>query len=117
MVDFSNTLSYLHSIQHCDGYPLSIVDEKDSVANLIASLLDDGYELHHISDRVSRNLSSSGGEVNVSAIVMVGLCVLCAGLASGLTQVFPLLSTSIEPDIMQLVIIFFLSLSGFIITG
>jgi hypothetical protein len=61
---------------------------------LISNLSVDGYELHSagdvISDR-SRNLQSESVDTSspdfATNIVLIGVCVLFAGFASGLTQV------------------------------
>ena len=78
-------LSLLHSCQ------FSNVDSSLSLSDsLQQALYLDGYTLQKVQD-VSRNLrglaESSGGGLDVTSLVMVGICIVCAGLASGLTQV------------------------------
>lgn len=59
------------------------------VAPLLEALTRDGFRLVAVDHRNLRGLaeSSGGGEVDVTALFMVAACIVCAGLASGLTQV------------------------------
>lgn len=55
-----------------------------------SSLRSDGYELHRISQRylrVNDGLEKPGDEDFPYTILLVVICLVCAGLASGLTQV------------------------------
>lgn len=79
-------LTLLHSCQF---------NNADSSISLSESLQQalylDGYSLHRMQD-ITRNLrglseESGGGGLDVTALIMVGVCILCAGFASGLTQV------------------------------
>lgn len=80
-------LDLLHSCQENATYA------GDLAVRLVEALNADGYALQEIEQPVFRSLrglaesSEGGGGVNVIALVMVAVCVLCAGLASGLTQV------------------------------
>ena len=92
---FDRTFAFLTSIpcmNELTGSP--VVDDEPIrvLQSLLTALRDDGYALiNEVSSSSidSRLLSSESrsGSVNVTAIVLVLVCIICAGLASGLTQV------------------------------
>lgn len=87
LVETEAFLNILHSCQH-DKIAAGVSLRE----TLQQALYIDGYVLHKLDiQRSLRGLAesseSSGGGVNVTALLMVGLCILCAGFASGLTQV------------------------------
>lgn len=84
----SATDSFLNLLLSCQ------YDNSDASATLSETLQQalrsDGYALYRIDD-FSRNLrghtqSGTNGSRDI-ALVMVAVCIVCAGLASGLTQV------------------------------
>lgn len=82
------TRDYLLSLRNCSLH--REVDPSTLLEELLFSLGRDGFKIKEIGDlhRNLRGLSeSSGGGVNVTALVMVAVCIIFAGLASGLTQV------------------------------
>jgi hypothetical protein len=97
------TVSYLVQLLNKDGNLSSLKDASTSelLQQLTNSLSLDGFELQSRSEEVvsqslsgllehGRRLQLSGNSV-VMDLVLVFVCVICAGLASGLTQVFSLL--------------------------
>jgi hypothetical protein len=86
---FDRTFAFLTSLT---GSPVADEEPIRVLQGLLTALRDDGYALiNEVSSSSidSRLLSSesSSGSVNVTAIVLVLVCIICAGLASGLTQV------------------------------
>lgn len=83
--DLHETRAFLVALCACDGS----VAPSSLTAQLARALQEDGYELQHTGNviRSLRGLAESSERVDVIALVMVGVCILCAGLASGLTQV------------------------------
>ena len=94
---FDRTFAFLTSISCTNQLRGSLVADNEPIRvlqSLLTALRDDGYALiNDVSSsssdsRLLSTESSSGGSVNATAIVLVLVCVICAGLASGLTQVF-----------------------------
>ena len=95
---FDRTFAFLTSISCMNQLSGSLDADNEPIRvlqSLLTALRDDGYALINdvssssIDSRLlSESQSSSGGSVNATAIVLVLVCVICAGLASGLTQVF-----------------------------
>ena len=95
---FDRTFAFLTSIpcmNELTGSPVANDKPIRVLQSLLTALRDDGYALINdvssssIDSRLlSESQSSSGGSVNAMPIVLVLACVICAGLASGLTQVF-----------------------------
>lgn len=84
------TQAFLNLLASCH----SNVQAADLLGSLEQALSSDGYiiqQLHNGSHRYLRGLSESeeGGEgkLDVVSLIMVVVCVVCAGFASGLTQV------------------------------
>lgn len=101
-VELLNTLAYVTELSvSCyqqnktrSGYPsnaFSLAHNEEMIQNLIESLHSDGYtvmkgdSVFAWGHDISRRLGESGP--NATAIIMVLVCVTCAALASGLTQV------------------------------
>lgn len=78
------TLSFLRE--------LSALPQSDSglVHSLITALSQDGYSLkpyeHHYLRRLESQAQPGSADYTVS-VILVTICVICAGCASGLTQV------------------------------
>lgn len=101
------TSALLESLANCEHGDASLNGD-GVVALLLAALTSDGFRLEYGRDE-SRNLrglaeSSNGGDLDVTSLVMVAVCIICAGLASGLTQVrckfwqnYPSLRNDISP--------------------
>lgn len=82
-----STLSYLQDLALQQRYLRGDLSHNALFSSLISHLKSDGYELQSL-EAARRGLS---GEVSGSSFYMdlalIFMCVLCAGLASGLTQV------------------------------
>ena len=85
---FSETLAFIHSVGNCAS-PHNLGDNGELMAQLLQSLKSDGYTL--LQDQQTRNLRGLLAEtyegVNIQDVVLVFVCIIFAGLASGLTQV------------------------------
>lgn len=84
------TQAFLNLIATCH----SNVQEADLLGSLEQALFSDGFVIQQIRDGSHRYLrglaeSEEGGEgkLDVVSLIMVVVCVVCAGFASGLTQV------------------------------
>ena len=83
------TISFLQSLE--DGTTAQL-NRNELISNLVKSLSIDGISLNDQiqiqSQRSLRGLSEATmGGVNIEDVALVGVCIICAGLASGLTQV------------------------------
>ena len=87
------TVRFLQSLASCSGGSDGGEPLEAMAGELLRALADDGFRLEALSTVTARNLrglaesSGGGGGANVLALVMVAACIICAGLASGLTQV------------------------------
>lgn len=85
------TETFLNLLASCQSH----VQAADLLGGLQQALSSDGYIIQQLQDGSHRYLrglsehSEEGGEgkLDVVSLIMVVVCVLCAGFASGLTQV------------------------------
>lgn len=94
MTGYQATLEFLQSLEQCGA--TASENNHNLIANLVRSLGSDGFTIQPaqqiIQDEiVHRNLrglaEATLGGVNVMDVAFVLICVIFAGLASGLTQV------------------------------
>jgi hypothetical protein len=83
---FSFTLEFLNDLIISQK---DISNEKSILSDLISHLKMDGHHLHnyHQQTFLRRRLGEISGSSLYMDIFLIFFCVLCAGLASGLTQV------------------------------
>lgn len=84
----SQTLAFLQSLG-CHASESGALDSS-LVENLLSSLVEDGFTLKSTQTFHLRRLESSpdtSPAAMVSNLIPVAICVICAGFASGLTQV------------------------------
>lgn len=94
MTAYQATLDFLQSLEQCGS--TTAQSNQILVANLIHSLSSDGFIVQPVQELIQneithRNLRGLADEtlggVNILDVSSVLICVLMAGLASGLTQV------------------------------
>lgn len=90
-VDFQATVESLQSLGYCGAAGQALCSEL--VAAVVNGLKIDGYTMNYIADEVTtphrylRGLQETVGGVNLVDVSLVMMCIIFAGLASGLTQV------------------------------
>lgn len=87
----ANTYQLLQNLQTSDSVDPSLLD------SLVQALLQDGVNVpaSYYSHNLRRGLAEEAPQMNdpvevISNLVPVIVCVICAGFASGLTQVRPI---------------------------
>ena len=78
------TLSFLRELA------ASPASDESLVSSLLSALTQDGYSLHLNEPHYLRRLESTaepGSTDYTVSVILVTVCVICAGCASGLTQV------------------------------
>lgn len=92
-VDFQATVESLQSLGYCGAAGQALCSEL--VAAVVNGLKIDGYTMNYFEDEVTngaphrylRGLQETVGGVNLVDVSLVMMCIIFAGLASGLTQV------------------------------
>ena len=85
---FHETHSFLSLLGSCQAE----FSESELLGKLHQALNSDGYAVQSFQSSPHRFLrglaeESSGGGVDILSVMMVIVCIVCAGFASGLTQV------------------------------
>lgn len=92
-IGFQSTIDYLQSLGYCGTAGLASCSEL--VTAVVNGLKIDGFMFDHfveeaqspIAHRYLRGLQETVGGVNLVDVSLVMMCIIFAGLASGLTQV------------------------------
>jgi hypothetical protein len=84
---FQNTVQFLQEIVLAQS---ASFNEKEVLRDLVSHLKLDGFEILNLNQQyhLRRRLGELSGSSLYFDIACVFMCVICAGLASGLTQVF-----------------------------
>lgn len=104
------TQAFLSLLASCQADSL----DSDLLGGLQHALSSDGFIIQHsqgLAHRYLRGLAeSSGGDIDFVSLVMVAVCVICAGFASGLTQVSITICTTVARCVVFLIYLFFVGL-------
>lgn len=93
MENYHATIDYLQGMGYCGAFgPVSC---KYLISNIVNNLKTDGFVLEQIqrtvetqeAHRYLRGLQETVGGINLVDVSLVMMCIIFAGLASGLTQV------------------------------